>query len=34
MNYLVHDLPVKADLRSKSSAAGRNQKIIDRIDRV
>jgi hypothetical protein len=34
MKYVANDLPVKANLRSKLSAAGRNQKIIDRIDRA
>lgn len=34
MKYTINDFSVKANLRSKLSAAGRNQKIIDRIDRV
>jgi hypothetical protein len=31
MKYAINDLSVQADLRSKSSEAGRNYKIIDRV---
>jgi hypothetical protein len=31
MKYALNDLSVQANLRSKCSAAGRNQKIIDRV---